>query len=345
MKRKYVCLAIISCLVFFVLMRFKNLGRYYDKDNSFSIEFVNSPKYQLKKVDKYTVKEYDDEIVKDGITTKFRVISFSIDSSELCHLTDRKLKDFIWIFQNNKSCIDGEVDTDGDKYEMNQGYKYFDYYISNYDQSDGKEKGKLIIGENHFFLISVSKTMSKFSKESELESLKKYDNFLNSFRTENVKKNDNFFPGSFKINIGESFDVYPYQEWTPNHNGMGLTNGYKLFSNNITTIKNLYVEACEYTAIDSSKINFSVLMNEEHERIRENKNKVIIYENQFTYKNYKGIEIMETETSKLGIVSSRISRHLLVNKTYFKWQVDILGKDVNNEAKEFLNSFELKKLL
>lgn len=348
MMRRNIFIAISVVFVLLLVTLRKDIaylinGRYYDDDNKFSIRFLHTPTSVSKKVDKYNVEEYYYKIEKNGVTTRFRVISFDDDSAG--QFNEERLEDFIKLFMSDYNSVNDKISTSTSEYKMCKGYKGYHYGISNYYQKGSKERGRLFIKGKHIFLVSVDNTISETTEDSDVSLSDEYDDFVESFRIEGVKTNDNFFPGTFKIDIGDAFEVqqrYRYDTiYTYNHDTI-KPNGYRLSQDNRED-GNLMYEANEMKFSDTSEMSYSKITDEIKEELQRNKHKVITYNKSFSYKQYKGLEVMETETSLIGIVASSVTRYLLVNNTYYNWSVSFLGDNVNNQAKNYLDSFDLKK--
>lgn len=145
---------------------------------------------------------------------------------------------------------------------------------------------------------------------------------------------------SFDIKLGKRAEVNKYYKCDTT-NLANVICGGKIFSH-IEKNKILFIDTEEIILEDSLKTNFSDMIQEYIVGSKRNKNNKMKYKKGFQYKQYKGIEIMETETSDLGIVASDITRYLLVKNKFYRWEVAFIGDNANASVVKYLNSFELK---
>lgn len=221
------------------------------------------------------------------------------------------------------------------------GYQYCVNRAS-YTGGGSKEEGRFFMDDKKCYLVSVSVFATEDYNEYRLPYTGQYgvSNFIESFETLNQKQNKvpSFF--SFDIKLGKRAEVNKYYKCDTT-NLANVICGGKIFSH-IEKNKILFIDTEEIILEDSLKTNFSDMIQEYIVGSKRNKNNKMKYKKGFQYKQYKGIEIMETETSDLGIVASDITRYLLVKNKFYRWEVAFIGDNANASVVKYLNSFELK---
>ncbi len=337
---KYLLIFIVLFIVLFVSYKiyYRELD-YYRKDN-FYVEFEKRPQKTDKLIGGYKVTEYSDSTITENVVIKYRVLIFDINDSRPKIIDKEYLTTLITPFVYRYDMSDEANIYGPDFYLINniEGYQY----CANRIRGSSKEEGRLFMDNKKCYLVSVSVFETEDYNQYPPPYTGHYDfyDFIESFEILKQKPNQvpSFF--SFNIKLGRQAEVNKYTKYDTTDSEYVYSGG-EIFSK-IDKNKILFMEVEEIVLEDSLKTNFSVIMQEYFEGIKRNKNKKIKYKKGFQYKQYKGIEVMVTETSDLGIVASDITRYLLVKNKFFRWKIAFWEDKANTSVFKYLNSFELK---